>query len=187
MPLFTRRAASITTGVTLSLVITVAIFSRRRADSGSTPSPSAVTASANARSNIPSAAVQNYVQGRYWWNKRGAGLLKSIGFFGQALDADPTFAPAYSGMGDAYVQLGYASALAPSDAFPKARAAAQRALDLDPILAEPHATLAYVAMYYDLELEDGRAGIQACHRARSELCDRARVVRPFSRGDGSLR
>lgn len=151
VPLFTRRAGSIATGVALSLVIAVAIFSRRRADSGSTPSPSAVTASpnANARSNVPSAAVQNYVQGRYWWNKRGPGLLKSIGFFSQALDADPTFAPAYSGMGDAYVQLGYASALAPNDAFPKARAAAQRALDLDPTLAEPHATLAYVAMYYD--------------------------------------
>jgi DNA-binding SARP family transcriptional activator/Tfp pilus assembly protein PilF len=149
VPLFTRRAASITTGVALSLVIAVAILAVRRADSASTPSPSTDTAVATAKSNVPSAAVQHYVQGRYWWNKRGPGLLKSIGFFSQALDADPTFAPAYSGMGDAYVQLGYASALAPSDAFPKARAAAQRALDLDPTLAEAHATLAYVAMYYD--------------------------------------
>ena len=149
IPLFSRRAASIAAAVVLSLVIAVAIIAGRHADSGSTPSPSAVTTGATARSKAPSAAVQHYVQGRYWWNKRGPGLLKSIGFFSQALDADPTFAPAYSGMGDAYVQLGYASALAPSDAFPKARAAAQRALDLDPTLAEPHATLAYVAMYYD--------------------------------------
>ncbi|MGZ3332262.1 MAG: tetratricopeptide repeat protein [Gemmatimonadaceae bacterium] len=149
VPFFTRRGASIATGVALSLVIAVAIFAGRNADSAFTSSPGAVTAAATAKSNAPSAAVQHYVQGRYWWNKRGPGLLKSIGFFSQALDADPTFAPAYSGMGDAYVQLGYASALAPSDAFPKARAAAQRALDLDPKLAEPHATLAYVAMYYD--------------------------------------
>jgi DNA-binding SARP family transcriptional activator/Tfp pilus assembly protein PilF len=149
VPFFSRRAVSIATGIALSLVIVDAVIVGRRADAGSTPSPAAVTAGANVKSNASKAAVQKYVQGRYWWNKRGPGLLKSIGFFNQALDADPMYAPAYSGMGDAYVQLGYASALAPSDAFPKARAAAQRALDLDPTLAEPHATLAYVAMYYD--------------------------------------
>jgi DNA-binding SARP family transcriptional activator/TolB-like protein/Tfp pilus assembly protein PilF len=93
-------------------------------------------------------ALDLYIQGRYWWNKRGPGLLKSIGLFTEALDVDPTFALAYSGMADAYVQLGYASALAPGDAFPKARAAAQRALQLDSTLAEPHATLAFVHMYY---------------------------------------
>jgi len=90
-----------------------------------------------------------YVRGRYWWNKRGAGLLTSIDFFNKALDADPTFAPAYSGLGDAYVQLGYGSLLRPDDAFPKARAAAQRALELDSTLAEPHATLGYVKLYYE--------------------------------------
>jgi serine/threonine-protein kinase len=52
-------------------------------------------------------------------------------------------------MADAYVQLGYASLLRPDDAFPKARAAAERALQLDASLAEPHATLAFVKMYYD--------------------------------------
>jgi len=148
-PFFTRRGASIATGVALSLVIAIAILAVRHAYSASTPSPSAATAVATVKSNAPKAAVRHYVQGRYWLNKRGPGLLKSIGFFSQALDADPTYASAYAGMGDAYVQLGYASALAPSDAFPKARAAAQRALDLDSTLAEPHATLAYVAMYYD--------------------------------------
>lgn len=149
IPLSSRRALFVTTGIVLSLVIAVAIIAGRGAHSASAASPAAVTAVATVKSRVPSAAVQHYVQGRYWWNKRGPGLLKSIGFFRQALDADPTYAPAYSGMGDAYVQLGYASALAPSDAFPKARAAAQQALDLDPNLAEPHATLAYVAMYYD--------------------------------------
>jgi DNA-binding SARP family transcriptional activator/Tfp pilus assembly protein PilF len=146
---FTRRTASIITSVALSLVIAVAIIAEGHARPSSTPSASAVLDSTAGRSNVPSAAVRSYVEGRYWWNKRGPGLLKAIGFFSQSLDADPTFAPAYSGMGDAYVQLGYASALAPGDAFPKARAAAQRALELDPTLAEPHATLAFVAMYYD--------------------------------------
>jgi TolB-like protein/Tfp pilus assembly protein PilF/tRNA A-37 threonylcarbamoyl transferase component Bud32 len=94
-------------------------------------------------------AIDAYIRGRYWWNKRNqAGLLQAIQFFGQALDVDPSFAPAYSGMADAYVQLGYQSLLAPSDAFPKAEAAARKALELDSTLAEPHATLGYVKMYY---------------------------------------
>ena len=93
-------------------------------------------------------ALDLYVRGRYWWNKRGPGLLTSIDFFTKALDVDPTFALAYSGLADAYVQLGYGSLLRPDDAFPKARAAAQRALQLDSTLAEPHATLGYVKMYY---------------------------------------
>jgi TolB-like protein/DNA-binding SARP family transcriptional activator/Tfp pilus assembly protein PilF len=95
-------------------------------------------------------ALDLYIKGRYYWNKRGPGLLKSVGLFSNALDLDPTFALAYSGMADAYVQLGYGNGLAPGDAFPKARAAALRALDLDSTLAEPHATLAFVHMYYDL-------------------------------------
>jgi TolB-like protein/DNA-binding SARP family transcriptional activator/Tfp pilus assembly protein PilF len=94
-------------------------------------------------------ALDLYIKGRYYWNKRGPGLLQSIGLFTQALDLDPTFALAYSGMADAYVQLGYGNGLAPGDAFPKARAAAMRALQLDSTLAEPHAALAFVHMYYD--------------------------------------
>ena len=94
-------------------------------------------------------ALDLYIKGRYYWNKRGAGLLKSVSLFSNALDLDPTFALAYSGMADAYVQLGYGNGLAPGDAFPKARAAALRALELDSTLAEPHATMAFVHMYYD--------------------------------------
>jgi len=98
---------------------------------------------------VDPAALDLYIQGRYWWNKRGPGLLKSVGIFTTALDQDPTFALAYSGVADAYVQLGYGSLLRPDDAFPKARAAAERALQLDSTLAEPHATLGFVKMYYD--------------------------------------
>ena len=96
-------------------------------------------------------AVWNlYVKARYWRDRRGRqNLLKAVNTFQQALDIDPTFSLAYSGMGDAYAQLGYGGYLRPEDAFPKAKAAAQRALELDSTLAEPHATLGYVAMYYD--------------------------------------
>jgi serine/threonine-protein kinase len=103
---------------------------------------------AEARAGDPD-AIDAYIRGRYWWNKRnGPSLFRAIQFFGQALDVDPTFAPAYSGMADAYVQLGYQSLLAPEDAFPKAEAAARKALELDSTLAEPHATLGFVKMYY---------------------------------------
>jgi DNA-binding SARP family transcriptional activator/TolB-like protein/Tfp pilus assembly protein PilF len=94
-------------------------------------------------------ALELYVRGRYWWNKRGPGLLRSIELFTAALDRDPTFALAYGGIADAYVQLGYGSLLRPDDAFPKARAAAERALALDSTLAEPHATLGFVRLYYE--------------------------------------
>jgi DNA-binding SARP family transcriptional activator/Tfp pilus assembly protein PilF len=98
---------------------------------------------------LAQAAAQQYERGRYYWTKRGADLFTATTYFRKALDIEPLFAPAWSGLGDAYVQLGYASAIAPTDAFPKAREAAERAIALDATLAEPHATLALVHMYFD--------------------------------------
>lgn len=116
------------------------------------------------RGPTDAAAIDLYIRGRHWWNRRTReALLRSIDFFAQAEDIDPMFAPAYSGMGDAYVQLGYGSLLRPDDAFPKARAAAQQALELDSTLAEPHATLAFVAMYYDWRWD------QAAHEFKRAL------------------
>ncbi len=117
----------------------------RRLRGALTPTQQAGLASARP---LDPEALDLYIQGRYWWNKRGPGLLKSIQLFTQALDLDATFALAYSGMADAYVQLGYGGLLSPSDAFRKAEAAALRALQLDSTLAEPHATLGFVRMYY---------------------------------------
>jgi len=91
-----------------------------------------------------------YIRARHWWSRRGReNLFRAVGAFQQALDIEPTYAAAYSGMGDAYAQLGYGGFLRPDDAFPKAKAAAIRALELDSAIAEPHATLGFVAMYYD--------------------------------------
>jgi len=103
-----------------------------------------------ARRSADPEAVNHYVRARYWWGRRGRqNLLRAVSTFQQALDIDPTFSLAYSGMGDAYAQLGYGGFLRPEDAFPKSKAAAQKALELDSTLAEPHATLGWVAMYYD--------------------------------------
>lgn len=96
------------------------------------------------------AAYDAYIRGRHAWDKRSeADLREAIRLFQQSIDADPTYAPAYAGLADCYAQLGYGSYIAPEDSFPRARAAAMRALELDPTLAEAHASLCFVRMYYD--------------------------------------
>jgi DNA-binding SARP family transcriptional activator/Tfp pilus assembly protein PilF len=117
--------------------------------------PADTTLREPAGSAIDPRARTLYINARYWWGRRGRdNLFKAVDTFRQALDIDPTYAAAYSGMGDAYAQLGYGGYLRPDDAFPKAKAAAQQALGLDSTIAEPHATLGYVAMYYDWRWDD---------------------------------
>jgi tetratricopeptide (TPR) repeat protein len=86
------------------------------------------------------------VKGRYFINKRtGDGLKKAIAYFDHAIERDPTYAAAYSGLADAYALSGdwKYGVLSPSDAFSKAKAAATKALTLDDNLAEAHASLAF--------------------------------------------
>ena len=100
------------------------------------------------------AAYDAFVRGRYLWGKRDvASLREGIRSFQAAIDADPTYAPAYAGMADCYGQLGYGSFVSPEDSFPLAKAAAQKALELDPNLAEAHASLGFALMYYDWNFE----------------------------------
>jgi TolB-like protein/DNA-binding winged helix-turn-helix (wHTH) protein/Tfp pilus assembly protein PilF len=107
------------------------------------------------RQTVHPDAYQLYLRGRYHWNQRSeAGLRKATEYFAQAIATDPGYARAYSGLADAYTALGYLSYLRPSDAFPKAKQAALRALDLDGTLPEPHASLGYVRLYYDWDWLD---------------------------------
>ena len=87
-------------------------------------------------------AYQLYVKGRYFWNKRTAADIKTaISYFNQAIDKDPGYALAYSGLADAWGTLSsYGSD--PREVTPKSNAAAEKALELDPTLAHPHAVLA---------------------------------------------
>jgi DNA-binding SARP family transcriptional activator/TolB-like protein/uncharacterized protein HemY len=90
-------------------------------------------------------AFRAYLKGRYYWNKRTeAGVKTAIGFFGEALEYDPLYALAYAGLANAYIILGHQSLLAPEDAYPKARAAALSALEIDSTLAEAYAALGVV-------------------------------------------
>ena len=95
-------------------------------------------------------AYQAYITGRYHWSQRSeAGLRKATGYFAQAIAADPAYARAYSGLADTHAALGYLSHVAPHDAFPKAKEAATRAVQLDPVLTEPYTSLAYVSLYHE--------------------------------------
>ena len=95
-------------------------------------------------------AYQLYLKGRYYWNRwTQEGFDKGIEYFQQAVEKDPSYAQAYSGLADSYVLLGWNSYLAPKDAFPKAKAAAIRALQFDEGLAEAHASLAAPLWLHD--------------------------------------
>lgn len=114
-----------------------------------------VTLTPNERTRLATAgavdpvAYESYLRGRSFWNQRSeASLLKAIDQFNKAIEADPGYAPAYSGLADCYTTLGYLSYLDPLDAFPRARDAAGKALELDPSLAEAHASLAYYNLYH---------------------------------------
>ena len=106
-------------------------------------------------------AHQLYLKGRFFWNKRtGNDLKKSIDYFEQALAADPSYALGYAGVADAYVFLPGYTAGAPGDCYPKAKAAAKKALELDETLAEAHTTLALAIWYYDFDFKQANREFQ---------------------------
>src|SRR5262249_5798669 len=97
-------------------------------------------------------AHQLYLKGRFFWNKRtGNDLKKSIDYFRQAIAIDPDYAPGYAGVADAYVLLPGYNAGAPRDCYPKAIAAAKKALELDDSLAEAHTTLGMAIWSYQFD------------------------------------
>jgi DNA-binding winged helix-turn-helix (wHTH) protein/TolB-like protein/Flp pilus assembly protein TadD len=111
-------------------------------------------------------AYEAYVKGRYFWNKRtDKGMKKGLEYFRQAITLDPTFAEAYVGVADSYATLGLYAVLPPKEAFPAAKEAAKRALEMDDGLAEAHATLGFINFYYDWN------GVDAGNEFRRALAD----------------
>jgi len=97
-------------------------------------------------------AYQLYLQGRYSWNQRTPrGARKSIDFFQQAVEKDPNFAMAYAGLADAYNFSNILGVLSPKESSPEAEAAAMKALVLDPLLGEAHASLGLVKSHYHFD------------------------------------
>jgi TolB-like protein/DNA-binding winged helix-turn-helix (wHTH) protein/Tfp pilus assembly protein PilF len=101
-------------------------------------------------------AYESYLKGRYFWNKRTAdGLKVALAYFNQAIDEDPKYAQAYSGLADTYALLGdwqYA-VMTPKEALPQAKAAAIKALELDSALGEAHNSLAFCLDGFDWDFD----------------------------------
>ena len=125
------------------------------------------TLSADERAQLERAPTRDaeaynlYLVGRHHFAKYTPTAWKrSIGYFEQAIARDSAFALAYAGLADAYVLLGTTAAVRPRDVFPKARAAAERALILDSTLGEAHASLALVTAAYDRNWKTAEALFQ---------------------------
>ena len=98
-------------------------------------------------------AYQLYLQGRYHWNKRtDEDIKKSTEYFQKAIDKDPNYALAYVGLADSYIVV---PVLPARESHPKAKAAALKALSIDPSLGEAHAALANSAVYYEWDWPNG--------------------------------
>ncbi len=110
-------------------------------------------------------AYELYLKGRYSRDEGTEdGLKLAFEYFRQALERDPQYAPAYAGLADSYARLPFYSETRPEEAFPKGKAAATKALQLDQTLAEAHASMAYVKTYYDWDWvgaeEEFRRGLE---------------------------
>lgn len=102
------------------------------------------------RDTVSAEAYHFYLRGVYFWNKRTAEWMKKgVECFQQALDCDPNYAPAYSGLAGSYISFATIGALSPTASIPKAKAAAQKALEINDRLAEAHAALGFIASNYD--------------------------------------
>ena len=110
-------------------------------------------------------AYQAYLRGRYFWNKRNLeGFRKAVAHFRQAIEHDPAYALAYTGLSDTYAMLASWGEPPPREAMPLARAAAERALEIDPELSEAHASLGNV-LYFQWDC----AGAERALRRAIEL------------------
>ena len=106
-------------------------------------------------------AYNLYLRGRWFWHLRTeAGLLRSAELFGAAVARDSTYARAWAGLADALAVLAFYDYLPPGDAYPRAQAAAERALALDETLAEAHASLGYVTLYHGWDADRAEAAFR---------------------------
>jgi eukaryotic-like serine/threonine-protein kinase len=100
---------------------------------------------------VDPAAYEAYLKGRYYWSRMPRKVKEATAYFEQAIEKDPRYALAYTGLADSYATMATweIGTVSPEEAMPKASAAALKALSLDDTLAEGHTSLAYVKLHYD--------------------------------------
>ncbi len=100
-------------------------------------------------------AQELYLRGIYYWHKRTPeGLTQAVDYFTQAIVRDPNYAPAYVGLADCYNLLREYTKMPPDQAYPRAKAAAERAIALDDSLSGAHSSLAFVDFYWSWDAKD---------------------------------
>jgi len=117
-------------------------------------------------------AYEVYLLGRYELNKfTAAGFTNAVTHFKRAIGMDPSFALAAAGLAEAYNMLGYWNYLPPKEAFPESKNAAERALKLDPALAEAHTALAYIRFQYDWKFDEAEMEFKEAIRLNPSSVD----------------
>jgi DNA-binding winged helix-turn-helix (wHTH) protein/TolB-like protein/Tfp pilus assembly protein PilF len=112
-------------------------------------------------------AYSLYLKGRNYWNKRTEdGLLQGIEYFNKAIEVDKNYAPAYAGLADCYNMLVVYGINQPKEAFPKAKAAAEKALSIDGTLAEARTSLAFIKHRWDWGREDAEREFQLAIKSK---------------------
>jgi serine/threonine protein kinase len=115
-------------------------------------------------------AYQDYLRGRYHWNNWSPdGFKRAYECFERAIDRDPMYALAYAGLADTLGAMAYYGFIPPEDGFPRARAAATRAIALDPDVPDPHASLALSMLFWDHDWAGAGREFKAAIALNSQL------------------
>jgi eukaryotic-like serine/threonine-protein kinase len=122
------------------------------------------------RATVNPDAYQEYLRGRYHWNNFSPdSLRRAREHFERAVALDPAYALAYAGMGDAFGAMAYYGHIAPAEGFPRAAAAARRALELDPDVADAHVTLGIERLFWGWDWPAAERELQTAIRLNPKL------------------
>jgi TolB-like protein/DNA-binding winged helix-turn-helix (wHTH) protein/Tfp pilus assembly protein PilF len=130
-------------------------------------------------------AYEAYVRGRFFWNKRNPeGFKRAIEYFQQAIVLEADYAEAYSGLSDSYRMAQHFDPIAPGEAWPKAKAAAEKALELDDSLAEAHTSLAVYLWRHDWDWTRSEAEFRRAIELNPNYAEAHRTYAVFLRTIG---
>lgn len=117
------------------------------------------------RTTVNPAAYEEYLRGRHHWhNWSPESFRRAVEHFERALEHDPMYAQAYAGLGDAFGAMAYYGYVSPREGFPRARAAALRALEMDPNLADAHVTLGLERLFHGWDWTAAEASLNEALR-----------------------
>ena len=122
------------------------------------------------RPTVKPEAYDEFLRGRYHWNSWSAdGFRRSLDHFERAIGHDPLYAAAWAGLGDAYCVMAYYGMAPPADLYPKAKAAALKAIELDAELADPYVTLAVNALFWGWNWKEATEAFETAIRLNPQL------------------